>query len=102
MENPFDIMKVLSDDRLAWIEATEELSAARVRILELLADSPGEYIVFNQETKTLVSHFSTWEPVQPLLGLADDDLPAPQPEMAVVGGDFFADALIPEAQPALA
>lgn len=64
MENPFDIMKVLSDDSLAWLEAAEELSAARLRVWELLADSPGEYIVFNQETKTLVAHFSIHETPQ--------------------------------------
>jgi hypothetical protein len=56
--NPFDIIKVLSDDSLAWVEAVKELSAARLRVWELLADSPGEYIVFNQRTKTLVAHFS--------------------------------------------
>jgi hypothetical protein len=97
VENPFDIMKVLSDDRLTWVEAANELSAARRRICELLADSPGEYIVFNQETKQLVSHFTAWEPVEPLLGLEEDVLQPLQPEMAVVGGDFFR-----EAQPELA
>lgn len=97
MENPFDIMKVLSDDRLAWVEAADELSAARLRICELLADSPGEYIVFNQETKQLVSHFTAWEPVESLLGLEEDVLEPLQPEMAVVGSDFFQ-----EAQPELA
>ena len=56
--NPFDIIKVLSDDSLAWVEAAEELSVARLRVWELLAGSPGEYIVFNQQTKTLVAHFS--------------------------------------------
>ena len=91
MENPFDIMKVLSNDRLAWVEAANELSAARRRICELLADSPGEYIVFNQETKQLVSHFTAWEPVQSLLDLDDDALEQVQPEMAVVGGDFFSE-----------
>lgn len=58
MKNSFDIMKVLADDSLAWVEAAEELSAARLRVWELLAHCPGEYIVFNQETKTLVAHFS--------------------------------------------
>jgi hypothetical protein len=58
VENPFDIIRVLADDSLAWVEAAEELSAARLRVCELLADYPGEYIVFNQETKTLVAHFS--------------------------------------------
>ena len=43
--NPFDIIKVLADDSLAWVESAEELSAARIRVWELLADSPGEYIV---------------------------------------------------------
>ena len=97
VENPFDIMKVLNDDRLTWVEAANELSAARLRICELLADSPGEYIVFNQETKQLVSHFTAWEPVQPLLGLEDEVLEKLQPEMAVVGSDFFS-----EPQPQLA
>jgi hypothetical protein len=92
VENPFDIMKVLSDDRLARVEAAHELSAARFRICELLADSPGEYIVFNQETKQLVSHFTAWEPVESLLGFEDDVLEPLQPEMAVVGGDFFQEA----------
>jgi hypothetical protein len=64
VKNQFDIMKVLSDDTLAWLEAAEELSAARLRVRELLADSPGEYIVFNQETKTLVAHFSIHETPQ--------------------------------------
>ena len=62
--NPFDIIKVLSDDSLAWVEAAGELSAARLRVWELLADSPGEYIVFNQQTKTLVAHFSIHEAPQ--------------------------------------
>jgi hypothetical protein len=62
--NPFDIIKVLSDDNLAWVEAAEELSAARLRVWQLLADSPGEYIVFNQQTKTLVAHFSIHETPQ--------------------------------------
>ena len=62
--NPFDIIKVLSDDSLAWVEAAEELSAARLRVWELLADSPGEYIVFNQQTKTLVAHFSVHQTPQ--------------------------------------
>ena len=97
MENSFDIMKVLTDDTLAWVEAAEELSAARVRVWELLADSPGEYIVFNQETKQLVSHFTAGEPVESLLGLEEDVLEPLQPEMAVVGGDFFS-----EPQPQLA
>ena len=64
MKNPFDIMRVLSDDTLAWVEATDDMNAAKTRVCELLADSPGEYIVFNQDTKELVSHFSAHEPAR--------------------------------------
>ena len=82
--NPFDIIKVLSDDSLAWLEAAEELSAARVRVWELLADSPGEYIVFNQETKTLVAHFSIHETPQvpEWWRLEGNYLESPQPAVA--------------------
>ena len=85
MKNQFDIMKVLSDDTLAWLECAEELSAARLRVWELLADSPGEYIVFNQETKTLVAHFSIHEAPQvpEWWRLEDDYLETPQPAVAV-------------------
>jgi hypothetical protein len=62
--NSFDIIKVLNDDTLAWVEAADELSTARIRVWELLAHSPGEYIVFNQDTKTLVAHFSIHEAPQ--------------------------------------
>lgn len=84
MKNPFDIMKVLSDDTLAWLECAEELSAARVRVWELLSDSPGEYIVFNQETKTLVAHFSIHETPQiPEWWRHEDDyVETPQPAFA--------------------
>jgi hypothetical protein len=87
--NSFDIIKVLADDRLAWVEASEGLSAARVRVWQLLADSPGEYIVFNQETKTLVAHFSIHEtPHVPEWWRQEDDcLETPQPAVATLGND---------------
>ena len=87
--NPFDIIKVLSDDSLAWVEAAEELSAARLRVWELLADSPGEYIVFNQETKTLVAHFSIHEaPQVPEWWRREDDyVETLQPAVAAIEDD---------------
>ena len=87
--NPFDIIKVLADDSLAWVEAAEELSAARIRVWELLADSPGEYIVFNQQTKTLVAHFSIHETPQiPEWWRQEDEcLENPQPAVAALGND---------------
>jgi hypothetical protein len=90
--NPFDIIKVLSDDTLAWVEAAEELSAARLRVWELLAGSPGEYIVYNQQTKTLVAHFSIHETPQiPEWWRREDDyVETPQPTVsaAASGAEF--------------
>jgi hypothetical protein len=102
LENPFDIMKVLSDDSLAWLEAAEELSAARIRVRELLADSPGEYIIFNQETKTLVAHFSIHEaPQTPEWWRQDDEyLEEPQPAVAELDDDY--DEFLEELEPAVA
>jgi len=85
VENAFDIMKVRSDDSLTWVESAEELSAAKFRVCELLASSPGEYIVFNQRTKKLVSHFSALPALQPR-GLVEfnedrfEEVPATVPE----------------------
>ena len=102
LENPFDIMKVLSDDSLAWLEAAEELSAARIRVRELLADSPGEYIIFNQETKTLVAHFSIHEaPQTPEWWRQDDDcLEELQPAVAALDDDY--DEFLEDLEPAFA
>ena len=102
LENSFDIMKVLSDDNLAWLEAAEELSAARIRVRELLADSPGEYIIFNQETKTLVAHFSIHEaPQTPEWWRQDDDcLEELQPAVAALEDDY--DEFLEELEPAVA
>ena len=102
MENPFDIMKVQSDDSLASLEAAEELSAARLRVWELLADSPGEYIIFNQETKTLVAHFSIHEaPQTPEWWRRDDEcLEELQPAVAALDDDY--DEYLEELQPAVA
>jgi hypothetical protein len=102
LENPFDIMKVRSDDSLAWLEAAEELSAARIRVRELLADSPGEYIIFNQETKTLVAHFSIHEaPQTPEWWRQDDEyLEEPQPALSALDDDY--DEFLEELEPAVA
>jgi hypothetical protein len=91
--NPFDIIKVLADDSLAWVESAEELSAARIRVWELLAHSPGEYIVFNQQTKTLVAHFSIHEaPQVPEWWRQEDDyVEVPQPAVPTRNASARAD-----------
>lgn len=91
MENPFDIIRVQSDDSLVWLETAPELSAARHRVWELLGVAPGEYIVFNQETKTLVAHFSIHEAPQVPEWWRHEDAYDEQPQPAVVAahGDDF-------------
>src|SRR5260370_42138502 len=99
MENPFDIIKVLTGDNLAWVEAADELSAARVRVWELLSDSPGEYIIFNQETKTLVAHFSIHEAPQTSEWWRRDDDCLAEPQPAAPGVDEY---YVAELHPAVA
>lgn len=54
MKAPYDILR---KDALGpiWVEAVEGLREASVRIEELVLRSPGEYIVFNQQTSQVVS-----------------------------------------------
>jgi hypothetical protein len=53
MKAPYDILR---KDALGpiWVEAVEGLREASVRIEELVLRSPGEYIVFNQQTSQIV------------------------------------------------
>ena len=104
MENAFDIIKVLTDDSLAWVESSDELGAARLRVWELLADSPGEYIVFNQDTKTLVAHFSVHTaPQTPEWWRHEDECVAePQPAVAEALDDNDFDEYFRVLQPAVA
>lgn len=89
MENNFDIIKVMANDDLAWVESAEELATARLRVWQLLVDSPGEYIVFNQLSKTLVAHFSIHEaPEVPEWWRQEDNhVELPQPVVAAAGND---------------
>lgn len=72
MQNPFEIIKIAGDESLIWVEAADSLRAAKVQVWELLFGSPGEYIVFNRETKQLVVHFSARAATPELATLAPD------------------------------
>jgi hypothetical protein len=71
MHTPFDIMKIDIDESLVWVEATETFDEAKTRVWELMFGCPGEYIVYNQETKELLSLFSP-KPVVSSFDLPDD------------------------------
>jgi len=49
VENPVDIIKVLTGEHLAWVEAADEADSRNVRVLGVAAILPGEYLIFNQE-----------------------------------------------------
>jgi hypothetical protein len=68
----------------------------------LLADSPGEYIVFNQETKTLVAHFSIHEAPETSQWWAADDEPLEELQPAVPPCNDDYNEYFGELQPAVA
>jgi len=55
---PYDILKKDVLGCPIWVEAVEDLRKASVRIKELALHSPGEYIVFNQQTSQVVTPLS--------------------------------------------
>jgi hypothetical protein len=50
----FDILKKLSSE-LIWVEAAMDLESAKLRLTELAAASPDEYVVFDQRTHCIVA-----------------------------------------------
>jgi len=56
MENRrrFDIVRRENEKAIFWLEGAPELSAARSRVEELLSFWPGEYQIFDLETKSVV------------------------------------------------
>jgi len=44
---PFDIFKRLGGGGVRWLGVVTDLEAAKVRVKELVASSPGEYFIFS-------------------------------------------------------
>jgi hypothetical protein len=42
-----------------WVEVVQDLQTAMARIEELLARSPGEYVVFSRSAQQIVGRFSS-------------------------------------------
>jgi hypothetical protein len=55
MFNAFDILKKLPDGGIVWIEAVKDLESARERIKLFATYKPGEYVVFCQETQSIIA-----------------------------------------------
>jgi hypothetical protein len=54
MHSPFDILKKNPEGSFCRFEAVNDLASANIRIKELLAFSPGEYVVFDQCTHNVI------------------------------------------------
>ena len=47
MRAPFDLFRKDTKERFAWLEAATDLSAAKMRLRELGAQTPGEYLILD-------------------------------------------------------
>jgi len=56
---PFDILRKIDVVNLEWVDVVRDLQTAKVRIQELQAHSPGEYVVFSQGTQQIVARFNS-------------------------------------------
>jgi hypothetical protein len=54
MNSLFDILKKKPEGSFRWFEAVNDLESANIRIKELIALSPGEYVVFDQRTHKVI------------------------------------------------
>ena len=55
MHSPFDILKKKPEGSFCWFEAVQDLESANIRIRELVASSPGEYVVFDRSTNNAIA-----------------------------------------------
>jgi hypothetical protein len=53
----YDILKK-DAAALVWVEAVNDLEAAKVRIQQLAARSEGEYVIFDQRTRQIVARIT--------------------------------------------
>ena len=51
---PYDIFRKDLLGTPVWMETVQDIETAKLRIMELVNRSPGEYFVFSQETQEIV------------------------------------------------
>jgi hypothetical protein len=56
-----DILRRHEDGSLLWVEAAHDIEAAKARLQELCAQTPGNYFVFDQKSQQIVAKFSSEE-----------------------------------------
>ena len=55
MFDTFDILKKLPDGGIVWIESARDLEIAQGRIKLFATYKPGEYVIFCQQTQSLIA-----------------------------------------------
>jgi hypothetical protein len=53
----YDILKKDSAGAPIWLEAVRDLDTAKKRVAELAENSPGEYVVFCEQTSRIIDSF---------------------------------------------
>ena len=51
-----DILVRQNDGSYIWLEAANDVEAAKARLQELSAKYPGEYVIFDQRTQQVVAN----------------------------------------------
>ncbi len=55
MDDNYEIFKKHPDGIFVWVESAKDLQAAKQRLKQLAARSPGEYLAVRQETRQVVA-----------------------------------------------
>jgi hypothetical protein len=54
MRSSLDLFRRNEDGEFIWLEAGEDLKAAKLRLQELSACTPGEYLLFDRATAQII------------------------------------------------
>jgi hypothetical protein len=54
MQSSLDLLRRNKDGKFVWLEAGEDLKAAKLRLQELSASAPGEYLLFDRGTGQII------------------------------------------------
>ncbi|HXM97764.1 MAG TPA: hypothetical protein VN982_04760 [Candidatus Dormibacteraeota bacterium] len=67
MIDAFDIFRAQADGSVLWRESASTLDRANVRIRQLAAGSPGDYILVNQQTGTKLVVLDPFKATNPVV-----------------------------------
>jgi hypothetical protein len=85
MDQPmFDIFKgTTTEGDATWLETVTSLANGRQRMEEIATESPGQYSVFSQATRSVVARTDTRKPLLPSEGQSETRLQIVSPRRRV-------------------